>query len=141
MALIKCPKCYSVISDKAVNCPHCGNDMINDAYRIKARPYIKSPISETQRPKSWFVESLLLGLASLILFTIWCLPFAIASFYYALKVDNNWSIGDIDGAMIASEKAHKYYRIGLWVGIGLWLLIIGILLLLFLIGTIYSVFE
>lgn len=141
MPLIKCPKCNSVISDKAIYCPHCNNDMKNDNYRIEVRPYIKSPIPEKERPKSWVLEALLLGLASLILFTIWCLPFSIASLYHALKVDNCWSTGDIDGAVMASNNAHKYFKYGIYVGIGLWLLIIGFVLLLILIGGMSDIFK
>lgn len=114
------------MSDKASICPHCGNAIVKPQYRVRYRDYVKSPIPETLRPKSYMVHSILLGLASFILFTIWCLPFAIASFIYANKVDNLWNRGDIDGAVYASQSARKWYSIGLWLGIISWLLILFI---------------
>ena len=114
------------MSDKASICPHCGNAIVKPQYRVRYRDYIKSPVPETLRPKSYMVHSILLGLASFILFTIWCLPFAIASFIYANKVDNLWNKGDIDGAVYASQSARKWYSIGLWLGIISWLLILFI---------------
>lgn len=114
------------MSDKASICPHCGNAIVKPQYRVRYRDYVKSPVPETLRPKSYMVHSILLGLASFILFTIWCLPFAIASFIYANKVDNLWNRGDIDGAVYASQSARKWYSIGLWLGIISWLLILFI---------------
>lgn len=114
------------MSDKASICPHCGNAIVKPQYRVRYRDYIKSPVPETLRPKSYMVHSILLGLASFILFTIWGLPFAIASFIYANKVDNLWNKGDIDGAVYASQSARKWYSIGLWLGIISWLLILFI---------------
>lgn len=114
------------MSDKASICPHCGNAIVKPQYRVRYRDYVKSPIPETLRPKSYMVHSILLGLASFILFTIWGLPFAIASFIYANKVDNLWNRGDIDGAVYASQSARKWYSIGLWLGIISWLLILFI---------------
>ena len=127
--LIKCFKCQSRISDRAVSCPYCGVE-ISYNYRTQYRAYIKSPISEKFHPKSWLLESLLLVLASVLLFTIWCLPFAVASCIYANRVEGLWKSGDIDGAILASEKAGKYYKIGLWIGIGTWVIIILIFCLL-----------
>lgn len=129
MALIQCPVCHYNISDKAVKCPHCGN-VSHSPYQVKYKDYVKSPISETRHPHSYLTESLLLGLASLILFTIWSLPFAIASFIYANQVDSLWTQGDIDGSIHASFKARKYYKIGLWLGIITWLVAIFVILLL-----------
>ena len=126
MSLIQCPICHDTVSDKASICPHRGNAIVKPQYRVRYRDYVKSPIPETLRPKSYMVHSILLGLASFILFTIWCLPFAIASFIYANKVDNLWNRGDIDGAVYASQSARKWYSIGLWLGIISWLLILFI---------------
>lgn len=136
MALIQCPHCLNQISDKANKCPYCGGIMINPNSKIRYRNYIKSPISESHHPKSWMLESVLLGLASFLLFTIWCIPFAIASFVYANKVEKLWVLGDIDGAMYASEKAGKYFKIGLWLGIGLWILALFFIMILIVISTI-----
>ena len=124
MSLIQCDICGQTVSDKATTCPHCGNVLVKPQYkdRVRYRDYIKSPIPETLRPKSYLIHSILLGLSSLILFTIWCLPFAIVSFIYANKVDRLWENGDIDGAYYASRSAHKWYTIGWWIGILSWLL-------------------
>lgn len=132
MPLISCPKCNSVISNKADYCPHCGNNMHLHSYRIETRPYVKSPIPESHHPKSWLTESLLLGFAALILFTIWCLPFAIASFINANRVESLWRLGDIDGAERASEQARKYFMIGLWLGIITWVLALLVFCLIFI---------
>lgn len=126
MALIQCPICHDTVSDRATICPHCGNAIVKPQYRVRYRDYVKSPVPEALRPKSYMVHSILLGLASFILFTIWCLPFAVASFIYANKVDNLWNRGDIDGAVYASQSARKWYLIGLWLGIVSWLIILFI---------------
>lgn len=127
MALTTCPHCDANISDKATVCPYCRNPLF---YKVCYRDYVKSPIPEYHHPKSWLTESLLLGLASFIMITIWCLPFAITSFIYALRVDDLWRTGDIDGAIRASNNARHYYKIGLWLGIVSWLICILIIVLI-----------
>ena len=133
MALIQCPYCSNQISDKAQRCPYCNNLIINPNSKIKYRDYIKSPISESLHPKSWMLESILLGLSSFLLFTIWCLPFAITSFIYANRVERLWESGDIEGAIHASEKAKKYFTIGAWIGIGLCLVLFLFIMILLII--------
>lgn len=121
MSLVICPVCHSTISDKALICPHCG-------YTWKG--------NVIQRPKSYLTESLLLALASLLLFTIWCLPFAIAGFIYALRVDNLWNKGEYENAAYASRKANRMFKIGLWIGLFTWIIalfLITMFLLLILI--------
>lgn len=132
MALMQCPVCCATVSDKATNCPHCGNAIVKPQYRVRYRDYIKSPIPDALRPKSYLIHSILLGLASLVLFTVWCLPFAVVSFIYANRVDDLWGEGDIDGAIYASHTAHKWYSIGLWVGISSWLLFFFVMFFVFI---------
>lgn len=132
MALIQCNICRQIVSDKAASCPHCGNAIVKPQYRVRYRDYIKSPIPDVLRPQSYMIYSILLGLASLILFTVWCLPFAIVSFIYANKVDDLWEKGDIDGAIFASHTAHKWYSIGLWVGVSSWLLFFFVMFFIFI---------
>lgn len=135
MALIQCQDCHQTISDKAVVCPHCGNIIVRP-YKVRYRDYVKSPISEALRPKSYMVHSVMLVIASFLLFTIWCLPFAIASFIYANKVDNLWETGDVDGAIYASRSAYRWFSIGLWIGVISWLVVI--ILILFFVGLIIN---
>ena len=107
MSLVRCPVCRSTISDKAIICPHCGYTWKRNAIH---------------RPKSYLTESLLLVLASLLLFTIWCLPFAIVAFIYAMRVDNLWNKGEYENALYASQKANRMFKIGLWVGLFTWII-------------------
>lgn len=92
----------------------------------KNQPIDKRCLPENQKPKSWLTESILLTLASFILSTIWCLPFAVVALVYASKVDSLWTKGDFDGARDAALKARRNYKIGLWLGVGLWLLWAGV---------------
>lgn len=41
MALMQCPVCCATVSDKATNCPHCGNAIVKPQYRVRYRDYIK----------------------------------------------------------------------------------------------------
>ena len=68
-------------------------------------------------PKNYLVES--------ILVTIFCcLPFGIAGIVNATKVESLYSAGDIAGAEAAAANAKKWTKIGLYVGIGLAVLMI-----------------
>ena len=62
MSLIQCDICGQTVSDKATTCPHCGNVLVKPQYkdRVRYRDYIKSPIPETLRPKSYLIHSILL---------------------------------------------------------------------------------
>ena len=115
MSLTICKECGASISDTAQFCPQCGAALY--PYRTIVRDYVKSPVSESRHPDTYMAHAIFLGIASFLLFSIWCLPFAIACFVYANKVDSLWERGDIDGAYLASAKARHLYHIGLWVGI------------------------
>jgi Interferon-induced transmembrane protein len=63
------------------------------------------------RPKNWLVES--------ILVTIFCcLPFGIAGIVFASSVNSRYDMGDYAGALVQSQQAGKWTKIGFWVGIG-----------------------
>lgn len=68
-------------------------------------------------PKNYLVES--------ILVTIFCcLPFGIAGIVNATKVESLYSAGDIAGAEAAAANAKKWTKIGLFVGIGLAIILV-----------------
>jgi hypothetical protein len=77
-------------------------------------------------PKTWLIES--------ILVTIFCcLPLGIVGIVNATKVESRFYAGDIAGANEASADAGKWTKIGLFVGIGVNVLII--ILYVFVIGA------
>lgn len=58
MALIKCPECEREVSDKAVDCPHCGcpltsdnqlREMTNENQQIKECKYCKTKIEKNAK--------------------------------------------------------------------------------------------
>jgi len=63
------------------------------------------------RPKNWLVESILVTLFC-------CLPFGIAGIVYASSVNSKYDIGDYEGAAIASKEAGKWTKVAFFVGIG-----------------------
>ncbi|GAA4347954.1 hypothetical protein GCM10023185_03400 [Hymenobacter saemangeumensis] len=68
-------------------------------------------------PKNWLVES--------ILVTIFCcLPFGIVGIINAAAVNSKYSAGDYAGALESSKSAGKWTKIGLFVGIGVYVLYI-----------------
>ena len=59
-------------------------------------------------------------LAEAILVTLFCCwPFGIVSLVYSAIVNARLEIGDIPGAMQASNQARTWYRVSLWVFLGL----------------------
>ncbi|MFN0081318.1 MAG: CD225/dispanin family protein [Ferruginibacter sp.] len=68
-------------------------------------------ITPTQPPKNWLAESILVTLFC-------CLPFGIAGIVNAAQVSSKFAAGDYDGALLASQEAGKWTKIGFWVGIG-----------------------
>ena len=64
------------------------------------------------RPKNWLVES--------ILVTIFCcLPFGIVGIVYAASVNGKFDSGDYAGAVLASQNAGKWTKIGFFIGLAL----------------------
>lgn len=127
---IKCPNCggnrFNELGNNSYKCLYCGSTFIHKETE-SAQPSSaensdnvtnsSTPMSETLRPKSYMVHSILLGVASIIFSVFWVLPFAIISFIHAIRVDNLWDRGNIDGAVHASQSACKWYSIGLRIGI------------------------
>lgn len=79
----------------------------------QSQPFGQMP---NPRPKSWLVESILVTLFC-------CLPFGIVGIINAASVNSKYDAGDYAGALSASQQAGKWTKIGLFVGIGFWLLI------------------
>lgn len=73
-------------------------------------------------PKNWLVES--------ILVTIFCcLPFGIVGIIKASEVNTKVAAGDYNGALEASQAAGKWTKIGLFSGIGFFV-IYGVMMML-----------
>jgi hypothetical protein len=71
----------------------------------------------TPRPKNWLVESILVTLFC-------CLPFGIAGIVNSASVNSRYDAGDYAGALAASQAAGKWTKIGLFIGIAVWVLYI-----------------
>lgn len=84
------------------------------------QPYSSTPIGTppgSPRPKNWLVESILVTLFC-------CLPFGIVGIINASSVNTKYDMGDYAGAVHASEQAGKWTKIGLFVGLGAYVLYI-----------------
>lgn len=90
----------------------------------------QSPIVPPVRPKNWLVES--------ILVTIFCcLPFGIAGIVFASQVNSRYDMGDYEGALKASADAGRWTKIGFFVGLGI--LLLYIILIVFVgVGTFWG---
>ncbi|MFG1944494.1 CD225/dispanin family protein [Nonomuraea sp. NPDC048826] len=53
-----------------------------------------------------------------------CLPLGIVSIVKSTQVNQKWQIGDMQGAMAASEEAKTWWKRSLIAGIALWVLIV-----------------
>ena len=76
------------------------------------KPITDSGISDTEPPKSYLTESILVTLFC-------CWPFGIAAIVQAAKVEGRFRSGDIDGAQQASDNAKKYMQWSLGLGIAI----------------------
>ena len=67
-------------------------------------------------------------LTKAILITIFCcLPFGIASIVHASRVSSAYAVGNYEGAVQESEKANKWAKIGIIVGVIYYVIYIGIM--------------
>lgn len=130
MAIIKCPNCGHVVSDKADRCPNCGsylqqpvNQFQNQQGYQQLNGYqqqgyqSQANYSQPQRnfqpsvcPKTWMVESILVTLFC-------CLPFGIVGIVNASKVSSKFASGLYDEAQMASKNAGRFTSIGFWCGL------------------------
>ena len=74
------------------------------------------------RPKNWLVESILVTLFC-------CLPFGIVGIINAANVNSKFDAGDLAGADKASTEAGKWTKIGFFVGIGVAVIYLAMMLL------------
>lgn len=65
-------------------------------------------------PNTWLVQSILLTI-------LCCLPFGIVSIVYAAKVDGLYAMKQYAEAQEASNMAKKWFYIGLFTGLGLYI--------------------
>lgn len=96
-----CPNCGAEVSDSAVFCGKCGVSLNN--------PVKRNVVNQIQ-PKTWLVESILVTLFC-------CLPFGIVGIINAANVSSKFSVGDIEGAKIASQQAGKWTKWAFWAGL------------------------
>ncbi|WP_305484243.1 CD225/dispanin family protein, partial [Paramuribaculum intestinale] len=78
-------------------------------------------------PKTWLVESILVTLFC-------CLPFGIVGIIKASQVESQFRIGNYAGAQQSSADAGKWTKLGFFIGLGVSLLYI----LLVLVGVVGS---
>lgn len=82
------------------------------------------------KPKNWLVES--------ILVTVFCcLPFGIVGIINASAVNSKFNAGDYQGALQSSKDAGKWTKIGFFIGLGLGVLYI----ILMVVGVGTAIFQ
>jgi hypothetical protein len=77
-----------------------------------APPGPKGPFSE-----NWLVEAILVTL-------LCCLPFGVVGIIFAAQVNTKQQAGDMEGAEKSRREAAKWTKLGFWIGIAQWVLII-----------------
>ncbi len=78
-------------------------------------------------PKSWLIESILVTLFC-------CLPLGIVGIVNATRVESRFYAGDVAGSNQASADAGKWTKIGFWVGLGVGVLYV-IIVVVFGVGA------
>ena len=84
-------------------------------------------------PKTWLVESILVMLFC-------CLPFGIAGLVFASRVDSKFYQGDYAGAEQASREAGRWTKIGFWLAIIFYIIVLFLTLIGVTAGIFASVF-
>ena len=114
-----CRNCGQFIDDNSVRCNNCG-----EATEYQQQPFYPA-------------ESIPTHLVLAILATLFCcMPFGIVAIVYAATAQSKIQTGDIDGAIMASDSARKWFWLSFWLG----LVPMVIWLLLAIVGTISSGF-
>ena len=107
-----CTNCGTWNGDEASRCSQCGNPMPMAAPAPMAPGVAGQPLVIPNH----LVEAILVTLCC-------CLPFGIVSIIYATQVNTKRDMGDIAGALEASNNAKKWAMIGAGVGV-VWLIIV-----------------
>ncbi len=82
------------------------------------------------KPKNWLVESILVSVFC-------CLPFGIVGIINASAVNSKFNAGDYQGALQSSKDAGKWTKIGFFIGLGLGVLYI----ILMVVGVGTAIFQ
>lgn len=99
-------------SDNACNVPPIPGSQYSQPNYGAYQPQMREPC-----PKTWLVESILVTLFC-------CLPFGIVGIIYASKVESNYLQGDMEGAYKASRNAGKWTKLGFFIAIGIYILLV-----------------
>ena len=94
---IFCPNCGRQIPEISNTCPYCRKQLI---------PAIKQPI------ETHLVEAILVTI-------LCCMPLGVVSIVYAAQVASLANSGNIMAARQASQNAHKWVMISLWIGLSI----------------------
>jgi uncharacterized paraquat-inducible protein A len=100
-----CKKCGTVNDDNAYKCVSCG-----ELLQQVPAPAVSVP--------TYLVQSILVTMFC-------CLPFGIVAIVYAAQVSSRLQLGDVAGALDASNKAKMWSWLSFWLGfipIILWLI-------------------
>ncbi|MDO4707215.1 MAG: CD225/dispanin family protein [Porphyromonadaceae bacterium] len=127
MSVNFCSNCGASVAPDRVACAYCGKGLCS---KIEEQPAVPSAC-----PESYMVHALILGGLSFLICLI-AIPFAIASFYYADKVDGQWRRGDYEGATHSSINARKWFVRGVWVVGIVWVLFFLFFFLVIIFGSI-----
>ncbi len=105
-----CPTCGSEIKKTALKCWHCGYYFDNSISHPGP-----NAVNNESPPKNWLTESILVTFFC-------CLPFGIAGWVNAAKVNPRFYAGDIKGANTAAEEAARWTKVSFWIGITIFVL-------------------
>ena len=118
-----CPNCGTKNEDTASFCANCGTPLKGSSAGATGSANQNTGTSFSSSapagapPKTWLVESILVTLFC-------CLPFGIAGIINASKVESKFASGDIEGSEKSSAEAGKWTKIGFFIGIGAWVLMV-----------------
>ncbi len=99
----------------------------------------QEPVSITQKPKSWLIESILVTLLPFLLCGSFLSLIGIVAIVNATQVDSHFARGDFRASEVASKSAEKWTKISFWIFIG-WVVLafISIILIISLLGLTLS---
>lgn len=95
-----CQKCGTQNDDNAYRCVKCGNPL---------QPASVAPVAVQTLP-NYLAQSILVTL-------LCCLPFGIPAIVFAAQVNGKLQAGDVQGAMVASQKAKTWCWASFGVGL------------------------
>jgi DNA-directed RNA polymerase subunit RPC12/RpoP len=101
-----CSSCGQIIKSAAEICPKCGVRVMG------------MPVPPPMTPGGGVATVVPNHLVKAILVTIFCcLPFGIVSIIFSSQVNSKLALGDVNGAIIVSNKANLWANIGLIIGL------------------------